>query len=586
MSESELRTRAARFGPFELDYPSGELRRGTERIRLQEKPFQVLALLLERAGEVVTRDDLRRRLWPPDTYVSFDRNVNTAINKLRQALDDTSRSPRYIETLSKRGYRFIASVRMTKAEESSTGPARRAAAHSVAVLPWQNTSGDPETEYLADGLTDGLIGYVSGLPGIRVMAHSTVFRYKGRPVDIATLARELNIQSALFGHIAAREGNLEIEAELVEAPQGWRLWGGHFRRPLSEMLAVQEEIAREISEKLRLQLNRDQQEWLAKRSTENAEAYQDYLRGRYYWNKMTEEGLRKGIEHFERAIRQDPGYALAHSGLADCYGMMAHYSRLAPREVMPKAKSAALKAIELDENLAEGHTSLAGIYAFHEWDFAAAEKEYRRALELNPNYAVAHHRFGDLLSLLGRPEEALAEIRRALELDPLSLVINMELAWNLFIARDYPRSLEQSLKTVEMEPGFASSQFTLGLAYAQLEEFPKALAAFKKSSEISGRNPASLANLAHAYARSGKKRLAHAMLKDLTDPSRRNFVLPGTIALVYTGLGDKEQALDWLERAFEERDASLVWLKTDPRFDSLRGAKKFQALLAKIGFPS
>lgn len=585
MNESQRKPRAARFGPFELDYQAAELRRGAERIRLQEKPFQVLALLLERAGQVVTRDDLRRRLWPPDTHVSFDRNVNTAINKLRQALDDTLQSPHYIETLTKRGYRFIAPVLVSASLESPDDLAARSGGYSVAVLPLDNAGGDPETEYLADGITDGLIAYLSRLPGIRVMARSTVFRYKGQSVKIGDLARELNVQAALFGRILGREGKLEIDVELVEGRNGWRLWGEQYRRELSDLLAIQEEIAREISDKLRLHLNPEQEVKLRKRSTENTSAYQDYLRGRYHWNKMSEEGLRKGIEHFERAIREDPAFAPAYSGLADCYGMMAHYSRLAPREVMPKAKAAAAKAVALDENLAEGHAALAGILTYHEWKFAAAEAEYRRALELDPNYVVAHHRFGDLLSLVGRAEEAMEEFRRALELDPLSMVINMELAWNLYIARDYPRSLEQSLRTLEMDPTFASARFMLGLAYEQLEDFPKAIEAFEKARDGSGRNPTSLANLAHVYARAGKKRRALALLAELKAPSRSGFVLPSMIALVHTGLGDQSQALQWLDKAIEERDASLVWLKTEPRFDALRGSKKFQTLLKRIGFP-
>jgi TolB-like protein/Tfp pilus assembly protein PilF len=585
MAEAKEAARAARFGPFELDLGAGELLCGNSRIRLQEKPFQILALLLERKGQVVTREDLRRRLWAPDTHVGFDRNVNTAVNKLRQALGDSPRSPRYIETLAKRGYRFIAPVHVSVSQESPPDGTGHEHLHSVAVLPFEIAEGDPEMDYLADGITDTLISALSRLSGIRVMARTTVFRYKGRPLEIGTLARELNVHAALFGRIAARGGNLEIATELVEVRHGWRLWGEQYHRPVSDIQAIQEEIAREISDKLRLHLTREQEERLSQRSTENTVAYQDYLRGRYHWNKMTEEGLRKGIEYFERAIGQDPGYALAYSGLADCYGMMAHYNRLAPREVMPKAKVAAEKAVELDDRLAEGHASLAGILNFYDWDFAGAEREYRRALDLNPNYAVAHHRYGDLLSALGRAEEALAETRRALDLDPLSLVINMGLAWNLYIARDYRPSLEQSLRALEMDPALASAQFTLGLAYEQMEQFPKAIEAFESVRDGSGRNPTSLASLAHVYTRAGKKRLAMAVLKELTDPSRSGFVLPSMIALVYAGLGEKEQALAWLEKAFEHRDASLVWLKTEPRFDALRSLKKFRALLTRVGFP-
>ena len=382
--KSALRT--VRFGPFEADIEAGELRKRGLKLKLEGKPFQILAVLLERAGGVVTRQELRERLWSPDTYVVFDRNLNTAVNKLRQALGDSAETPRFVETLPRRGYRFIAPVGVpgaTRADPSES-------VHSIAVLPFLNPARDPSMEYLADGITESLIGALSRLPGVRVMARSTVFRYQGREVDPQTVGRELKIEAVLTGRVAEQGETLTVCAELVDVGTGWRLWGQQYSRKPSAIFAVEEEISRDISTELRLRLTGEEKQRLAKRCTDNAEAYWEYLRGRYHWNKMTEEGLRKAIAHFEEAIRKDRRYALAYAGLSDCYGLFAHFNLLPPAEVMPRAKETALQALDLDEGLAEAHASLAGVLNVFEWDWHATEREYRRALELNPNYATAH----------------------------------------------------------------------------------------------------------------------------------------------------------------------------------------------------
>ena len=574
--------RAVRFGPFEADLDAGELRKRGLKLKLEGKPFQILSLLLERAGEVVTRRELREKLWSPDTYVVFDRNVNTAVNKLRQALGDSADSPRFVETLARRGYRFIAPVEVPGATRS--GPLEPAESlHSIAALPFQNVGGDPDMEYLTDGITERLISSLSQLPEVRVMARSTVFRYKGREVDPQIVGRELGIHAVLTGRVVQQGDALMVAAELVDVATGWRLWGEEYLRKPSGIFDVEEEISRDISAKLKLRLTREEKKRIAKRYTENAEAYREYLKGRYHWNKMSPDDLNKAIAHFEQAINHDVNYALAYAGLSDCYGLFAFFSP--PRGVMPKAKETALKALDLDEALAEAHASLAGVRKSYDWDWIAAEKEFRRALELNPNYATAHRMYAAFLSAMGRQEEAIGEIELAQEIDPLSLAISNDLAWNYYMAGECDLALEQCLRTLEMEPGFAAARTTLGLAYEQTGQLKEAIAALEKARDGSGGNPVPLAWLAHALALNDGKREAKAVLSQLKDLAKRCYVAPYTVAVVYAGLGDKGRALEWLEKAVEERDVWLVWIKRDPRLGSLRSSPRFEELLRHLRLP-
>lgn len=576
--------RAVRFGPFEADLQSGELRKRGLKLKLEGKPFQILALLLQKPGEVVSRQELREKLWAPDTYVVFDRNVNTAVNKLRQALGDSAESPRFVETLARRGYRFIAPVEMpSKGHAPLPQPAE--SIHSIAVLPFQNASGDPAMEYLSDGITESLINSLSQLPDVRVMARSTVFRYKGREHDPQLVGRELGSHAVITGRVAQPGDSLTVATELVDVATGWRLWGERYTRKPSTAFTVEEEISRDISSKLKLRFTRQVEERLAKRNPENLDAYREYLKGRYHFNRMTAEGLEKAVTHFEQAIERDPQYALAYAGLSDCHGMFAFFSLLPPRQVMPKAKEAALKALDIDETLAEAHASLAGVLKSYDWDWPAAEKEYQRALELNPSYATAHRWYAAFLTAMGRHEEALREIERAQELDPLSLAISMEMAWDFYIAREYERAIEQSQKTLELEPAFAAAFSTLGLGYEQTRQYAEGIAALEKSRDGSGGNPVSLAGLAHALALAGRQREARKILGELKELSRRAYVAPYVFALVHAGLGEKNRALVWLEKAVEERDAYAVWIKREPRFDSLRSSGRFDDLLRRLRLP-
>jgi len=581
VSEQENPPSAIRFGAFEVNLQAREVHRRGLRLKIEEKPFQILAALLERPGQLITRQELRQRLWNPDTYVDFDRNLNTAMNKLRDTLGDSAENPRFVETLSRRGYRFIYPVEMAKGASLPTAPEFEAV-KSIAVLPFENTSGDPEVDYLSDGITESLISNLSQLAGVRVMARSTVFRYRGRVVDPLAVGHELRVHAVLTGRLVQRGDTLVIGTELVSTDSGFRLWGEQYNRNLPDIFEVQEEISREISERLRLRLTGEEKKRLAKRSTENAGAYRDYLKGRYCYFKMIEEGLRKSIGYFEDAIQKDPHYALAYSGLADTFGLYGFFGLMPPREVMPRARELSRIALSLDDGLAEAHASLASIKKSYEWDWVGAESGYLRALELSPNYATGHHLYADFLSSMGRSEEAMQEIHTAQELDPLSLVISMEVAWNWYMAREYQPSLEQSLKTLEIEPNFTPAYHTLGLACVQLGKYTEAIEAFEKAKESSGGNQVVVAALGHAYAASGEERQAAKALTELAQMAQRSYVPPYWRAIVHAGLGQQDEGLECLEKACEERDVWLVWLKAEPRFDSLRSGSRFENLLRRI----
>ena len=569
--------RAVRFGAFEVDLQSRELRKRGLRLKLQEKPFQILEMLLERPGELVMRQELRTRLWP-DTYVGFDRSLNTAINTLRRALGDSPENPRFVETHSRRGYRFIAPVATSEAPApTGTQPLR-----SVAILPFENVGADPELEYLSDGITESIISSLSQLPYVRVMARSAVFRYKGPGIDPQAVGRDLRLHAVLTGRVVPHGNTLTIGAELVDVQNGWRLWGEVYTRSLSEIFAVQEDIAEEIASNLSLQLSGEERKVFAKRHTGNVEAYRDYLKGRYYCNKMNPDALRKSVGCFQQAIEKDPHYALAYAGLADAYNLFAFFGLRPAKDVMPLAKEAALQALELDETLAEAHVTLGSIRDIYDWDWSAGEREYQRALELSPSYPAAHHGYADHLAAMGRTQEAMSEILKAQELDTLSLVYSMEIAWNWFMAREYGRALEQSFKTLEMEPLFAPAQHTLGLAHEQMGQPEEAIAAFQRALAGSGGNPVPLAAMAHAYATAGCRREANEKLNELRQLAREVYVPPYWLALPHAGLGEKDAAFEWLETAYEQRDVWLVWLKREPRFDVLRSDPRLAHLLRRI----
>ena len=469
-------------------------------------------------------------------------------------------------------------------------PARNTevAIESIAVLPFQNQSAETDTEYLSDGLAESLIYRLSQLPNLKVSPTSSVFRYKGKEIDPVTVGRELGVNAVLSGRIVQRGEILAISINLVDVRDNKVLWGEQYQRKMSELLQTQREIAREIVDRLKLKVS-GEVEGLAKHYTESNEAYQLHLKGRFYWNKRTVEGLQKALVYFQQAIDRDPNFALAYSGLADTYALLGGPEAggdSPPNEMLPKAKAAALKAMEIDGTLAEPHVSLAHAMYFYDRDFAGAEREFKRAIELNPNYSVAHHWYAIYLMIVGRQSESLAEIRRALELDPLSLSINTWVGTILARSGQLDQAIAQLLKTVEMDPNFILAHFRLGSLYEERGTYDKAISEFKEVLKLSDGKPLGASSLARVYALTGKRAEAQKDLDELVRLSKQRFVSPASIALIYIALGDKDQAFKWMEKSNELRELNIVRLNADPRFDPLRSDPRFTDLVRRIGIPS
>jgi len=456
------------------------------------------------------------------------------------------------------------------------------AIESIAVLPFQNRSTELDSEYLSDGLAESLIYRLSQLPNLKVSPTSTVFRYKGKDIDPIKVGQELGVSAVLSGRIVQRGDQLTISADLVDVRNNRLLWGEQYDRKLSDLLATQREIAREIVDKLKLKVS-GEEKVLAKHYTESNEAYQLYLKGRFYWNKRTVETNKKSIEYFNQAIEKDPSFALAYAGLADCY--VIRINPLQPREKMLKAKAAAIRALELDDSLSEAHTSLARVLAVYDWDSKGAEKEFKRAIELNPRNAIAHQWYGGYFEAIGRHNESIAERKRACDLDPLSLSANSELGLAFYFARDYDQAIEQFQKTLELQPNFSLVDAFLPAAFEQKGKYDQAIAGFQNGIALKGSTELSflMSGLGHVYGVSGKKAEARALLDELKQMSLQEYVPAESIALVYAGLGEKDQAFAWLEKAYGERSFGVAWLKVEPRWDSLRSDPRFADLLRRVG---
>jgi eukaryotic-like serine/threonine-protein kinase len=456
--------------------------------------------------------------------------------------------------------------------------------HSMAVLPFVNVGADPNIEYLADGVTDGIISSLSRVPELRVMARSTVFSYKGHDVNAQKIGKELNVDAVLTGRIAQRGDTLAIQTDLVSVADGSELWGDQYNRKMSDLLAVQGDIAKEIYDSLRPRLTGEQTSQLTKHETENPEAYQAYLQGLFYWNKWTEDGFKKATEYFNQAVEKDPNFALAHAGLADTYTFMGDSGYVAPRQVWQNAKSAAMQAVKLDDALPEAHISLALVHENYDWDWPGAENEFKRALQLNPNSATAHHWYGDFLTKLGRFEEARVELKKAQDLDPLSLLINTSVGRELYFARQYDPAIAQFQKTLQMDQNFVPAQHAIEAAYAQNGMYKDAVAERQKVLTLSG-NPDLAASIGADYTRSGYPGVLQGWLEGLTEVSKRGYVSPYNIAQIYAQLGDKNQAVTWLDQAFNQRDSKLTYVKVEPAFDQIRSDPRFQQLVQRLSMP-
>ncbi len=639
--EKNVSLKAVRFGPFEADLRAGELRKHGVKLKLVGQPFEVLAMLLESPGQLVTREELRTRLWPTDTFVDFDHGLNAAVNKLRDALSESAEKPTYVETLPRRGYRFISAVdlpdslglklpvpEMPASLESPVvvaetqipsrygrrrffmtalvlvvilavvfgfdpggvrhrlvGQPSVPRIQSIAVLPLENLSKDPEQEYFADGMTDELITNLAQISALRVISRTSAMQYKGTKKSLSEIARELRVDAVVEGTVMHSGDRVRITAQLIEASTDHHLWAASYDRDLQNVLSMQEEVTRAIVSEVRVKLTAQERARLASMHPINPEAFQLWLKGRYYWYKLNPEGLQKAIEYFQQALEKDPTYAPAYAGLADSYNLLAFFNVFPPREVMPKAKAAAVKALELDDNLAEAHVSLGWAGFTYDLDWPAAGKHFERAIVLNPAYPLAHSYYSLYLGALGRPEEGLTEAKRALDLDPVSPAINHYVVVQLYLARRFDEAIEQCRKTLELDPSFTPVHGTLAEVYSAKGMYREALAEYEEYSALSGGSPRSTAFVGYAHARLGQRSQAFRVLEQLRAASKQKYVPALSFAIVYVGLGEKEQAFLWLEKAYDERTNSLAYLKVQATWDPLRSDPRFADLVRRIGLP-
>jgi TolB-like protein/tetratricopeptide (TPR) repeat protein len=453
---------------------------------------------------------------------------------------------------------------------------------SLAVLPFVNVGADPSTEYLSDGISESIINNLSQLPKLSVRSFSSVSRYRGKDVSPVSAGKELKVPAVLTGRLVKRGDEFVISAELIDVRHDRQIWGSQYTRKVADIMAMQDEISREISEKLQLRLSGEQKQRMTHHATEDSEAYQLYLQGRYYWNKRTLEGVQQSIDFFQQAIQKDSKYALAYAGQADAYALLGDLNVLPAREVTPKVKAAASQALELDDTLGEAHTSLA-FAKFREWDWAGAEREFKRAIELNTSYPTAHAWYGEYLMALGRFDQALVEMNRANELNPLSPAINLDLGARFYYARQYPQAIEQCQKTLAMDGGFLAAHVFLGRAYLQRAAYAEGIGEFRKALQLSDGDTNELAALGLALATSHQEAEARKIVEQLKERSQQTYVQPMWVAVIYLALGDKDQAFDWMQRAYDDRSAWLVYLKVDPLFDSVRQDGRFTDLLRRVG---
>lgn len=701
MGSSLPKTKAARFGLFEADFEQRILAKGGLRVKLQDQPFRVLAMLLERPGELVTREEIQQRLWPADTFVEFDGGLNTAIKKLRAALGDSSDNPRFVETIPRLGYRFLAPVAsQTSVDESqpaepketsqsdfmvkvgqasneddqrqaellervddrshacvsavsmkdgTTGvnvrgtviadnasPAHVTAAHrravgsgnrglrmlvvascvlsatvlmvlglgafrarwsspsapkqipSLAVLPLEDLSPDRSQEYLSDGLTDELITDLAKIPAFRIISRTSAMQYKGTHKPLPQIARELKVDAVVEGTVLRSGNRLRIRVQLIQASTDQHLWAEAYERDVNDVLALQSDVARSIAAQIKLELTPQQKARVSAARAVNFDAYSAYLKGRYEWNKRTAEDLKKSIRYFREAIEKDPDYAEGHEGLAEAYSVLPAYDVLTPAESYFKARVEALKALELDPGLSEAHATLATVKAEFEWDWPGADQEFQRAVGLGPGNATAHQWYSEYLLRVGRTEQGLDQMRQALELDPGSPLMNAELGGDLYWVRRWDEAIQQLSKAVEMEPGFAYTHSWLGFAYEQKGMRQEAIEEFQKAVALSGASPGFRAALGYGYGLAGHVSEARKISHELTRLSRsaQAYVSPYDLALLHVGLGEKEQALQSLERAFAVRDPALDLLRIEPALDSLRSDPRFGLLIRRVGLAS
>lgn len=572
-----------RFGSYEVDLRAGELRRQGLKIKLQEQPFQILAMLLDCPGEVITREEVQRRLWPADTFVDFERGLNRAMNRLRLALGDSADHPRFIETIPKRGYRFIAPVERPGIHTAVTpGEPRRI--ESLAVLPLENLSADSAQDYFADGMTDELITEIAKITSLKVVSRRSTMQYKGARKSLPLIARELGVDAILEGSVLHSGARVRITVQLVRARDDRHLWADKYERDLRDVLLLQGEVAQAVVDQLQSRLRPQEHSRVSQSHSVLPGAYEAYLRGMFFRHKWTEASLFKSVELFTEANRLDSAFARGYAGLSQSYCALGILGSLRAVEVYPKARSAALKALELDETVAEAHNSLADVIKAFDWDWAAAQSEYQRALELNPSDHVAHMWYADWLSKMGRHAEAITKAARARELAPVSADSGSFLGLMLYRSRRYEEGIVACRNAADLDRYYPVVYWFLALIYLQIGEVAAAIAELNKAVDLSD-SPIYRALLGHAYGLIGDRVKALSTLDDLAMLSGQRYISPLDIAVVYTGMGERDCAFEWLEKAYQERTMRIQELP-DPIFDSLRADGRFADLMRRIGLAS
>ena len=630
-----------RFGEdFELDLRPRRLRRGSRVLKLERIPLEILILLLERRGEIVSRDEIVTRIWGDDVFLDTDNSIRGAIRKVRQVLKDDPEIPLFIQTVTGRGYRFIAPVvsageacpaelsrpegpRVSTGEQglvslgtevasvrgrgrawtwllvcvlsllaiwgwrrTSTVPTVSQRKTVLAVLPFENLSRDPDQEFFSDGLTEEMIAQVGKLnrDRLKVVARSSVAKYKGSTLAAREIGKELNADYLVQGSVRRSSDRVRITVQLIQAHDQTDVWTESYDRELKDVLAVQDSVVRSIANEIHVALTEKQEKRLAAPRQVSPKAYEAYLKGRYYWNKRTGESMQKAEQYFEQAVEDDPSYAAAYSGLADCNSGLTWHGFKSPAEALPKAYAAARKALEINPESAEAHASL-GLAMSHRWDWAGAEAEFRRALQLDPQYANAHHWYGDYLSIRSRHTEALAEAKRALELDPLNLMISTWAGLRYYLAHDYRHAIEQNRGSVELDPNFAAAHLLLGEDYVQAGLRNEAVNELKRAADLSGDSPIYRAQVAVALAVAGRNGDALRIAHELEAISRKRYVSPYGLAQIYAAANKNEDTFKWLQAAYEDHAVWMGYLAVDPLFDRYRSDERFKDLLRRVGLP-
>jgi TolB-like protein/DNA-binding winged helix-turn-helix (wHTH) protein/Flp pilus assembly protein TadD len=623
------------FGVYEFNRDAGELRKEGIRVRLEGQPVAILKMLLERRGEVVTREELQKELWREGTFVDFEHSLNAAVKRLRAALNDSADHPFYIQTLARRGYRFLAPIdavdtRSDTGNETSApvaipspervaegSPRRRfwpwvvvpllvfvvalwswrqwrlsvetppgGGILSLAVLPLQNLSGDASQDYFADGMTEELIGRLSRIHGLRVISRTSSMHFKSTQLSVPEIARMLGVDAIVEGSIVREGHQVRVHAQLIRAATDEHIWAEEYQREYRSILEVQNEVTRSIAEQIEINLTPEDRVRLASTDKIDPEAHEDYLKGRYYFNQRTQDALNKSIASFQRAIARDPGYALAYSGLADAYAMLGFRGGFPSKDALSRAKEAALKAVELDDTLAEPHASLAFIAETHEWDWVTAAREYKRAFELNPGDARTHNWYAGYLMYVGRSDDGISEAKRARDLDPLSLPIKNALAGRLLAAGHYDEALQQVRQTLALDAHFAPAHQTLGWVYLHSGNQEEAIREFQNALQLSGSEDTDLQlDLGFAYAISDRRDEARAILGRLEKLHEHGVVPSGSVGILHGALGESNEAFAWLEKAYDERDPQLTYIKTGRRFEPLRKDPRFERLVHRVGLP-